>query len=59
MHDDTKVMAVKGCSAWIAVWLAKVGIHQWGDAAAMLASFYSLLLICEWMWKKYRLWRKS
>ena len=48
---------VKVVSAW-----AAVGISSWADVqamagaiAALLAAFYSLLLIGEWWWKKF--WR--
>jgi hypothetical protein len=53
-EHETKMAAVKGASAWAAVGLAKIGVHQWSDVAAMLAALYSLLLICEWCWKKWR-----
>lgn len=33
-------------------WLAAIGISSWSDVAAMLAAFYSLLLIGEWFWKR-------
>lgn len=36
----------KMLSAW-----ALVGVTSWADFAAMLAAFYSLLLIVEWFWK--------
>lgn len=36
-------------------WMAAIGIASWSDFAAMLAAFYSLLLIFEWFWKKF--WR--
>jgi hypothetical protein len=52
--DDTKVAVAKATSAWGAVGLAKIGIHQWSDAAAMAAFLYSVLLIAEWCWKKWR-----
>ena len=35
----------------ISVWAA-VGFTSWTDVAAFLAAVYSLLLICEWLWKK-------
>lgn len=34
------------------VWAA-VGITSWADAAAFLAALYSVLLIAEFMWKKF------
>jgi uncharacterized protein HemY len=39
--------AFKIASAW-----AAVAVTSWADFAAMLAAFYTLLLICEWFWKK-------
>lgn len=39
---------VKIASAW-----AAVAITSWADFAAMLAAFYTMLLIGEWCWKKF------
>jgi hypothetical protein len=51
----------KAASAWGGVAVAKMldalGVHGWGDAAAMVATVYSLILIGEWMWKKTKPWR--
>lgn len=44
--DTMGTALVKGASAW-----AVVGITSWSDVAAMLASCYTGLLICEWVWK--------
>lgn len=33
------------------VWAA-VGITSWADFAAFMAAMYSLLLVCEFVWKK-------
>ena len=54
MEADTKVGVLKAGSAWGAVWLAKVGITGWGDVAAILAALYSLILICEWFYKRWK-----
>lgn len=44
------------------VWAA-VGITSWTEVAAVLAALYSLLLICEFVWKKIvkpiMAWRKG
>jgi hypothetical protein len=52
---------IKAGAAWGGVGISKVleafGIGSWGDFAAMLAAFYSVLLIAEWIWKKWREWR--
>lgn len=39
---------LKIASAW-----ALVGITSWADFAAFLAAIYSLILIGEWVWKKF------
>lgn len=41
------VTAAKVGTAW-----AAVGITSWADAASALAFLYTLLLLCEWVWKK-------
>lgn len=40
------ILLAKGASAW-----AAVGFTSWSDVAAFLASCYTLLLICDWIWK--------
>lgn len=52
MDPETKASLAKGGSAWVAVFLADLGINSWGDVAAMMAALYSLVLICEWVWKR-------
>lgn len=37
----------------ITAWLAAIGIASWSDFAAMVAAVYSLLLIGEWIWKRF------
>lgn len=49
--DTQKALALDGAKAGGA-WLAAVGLGSWSDLAAMLAAFYSLLLIVEWFWKR-------
>lgn len=46
--------AAKAGIAWVGVGLAKLGIHQWSDFAAVLAALYTFLLICEWVWKRWK-----
>lgn len=36
----------------VSLWML-VGISSWTDAAAFLGCIYSLLLISEWVWKKF------
>lgn len=33
--------------------VASFGLASWSDLAAFLAAVYSLLLIVEWVWKKF------
>jgi len=54
MEPDTKAGMTKAGIAWAGVWLAKLGITTWSDVAAFLAALYSLILICEWLWKRLR-----
>lgn len=58
MENDTKLLAVKGGAMWSGVGLSKylssIGVHDWGDAAAVMAFLYSCLLIGEWIYKKVR-----
>jgi hypothetical protein len=49
---------LKAAAAWSGVGVSKflesIGISSWGDFAAMCAAFYSLLLIGEYLWKKWK-----
>lgn len=55
--EEQKNPVVKLLLAWGGVgfskYLAAIGIHSWGDVAAMLAAFYSLFLIIDWIYKKW------
>lgn len=54
-HMDPRA---KAAAAWGGVGVSKfldaIGITSWGDVAAMFAAIYSLILICEWLWKKWK-----
>lgn len=57
MNDDT-ASTVKAGVAWAGVCASKfleaIGIHGWGDVAAMLAAIYSAFLIFDWLRKQWR-----
>jgi hypothetical protein len=54
MNDSTVSAPVaKVISAWITVWTA-TGITSWAQAASAVATIYTLILIGEWFWKKFR-----
>lgn len=38
----------KAATAW-----AAVGITSWAEFASFLAAIYSLILIAEWLWKRF------
>lgn len=50
--------AVKAAAAWggysVSQVLSFFGFHSWGDFAAFCAAVYSLILIGEWLWKKWK-----
>lgn len=56
--DTVNTLLIKGGSTWGAVGLAKylgaIGIHDWGDVAAVFAAIYSFLLIADWIYKKVK-----
>lgn len=56
-HSDTKIMAAKAGAAWggtgLSYYLERVGFNDWGDVAAFLAAVYSLILIGEWVYKRF------
>lgn len=37
----------------VTAWLAGIGVSSWSDFAAMCAATYSVLLIGEWLWKRF------
>lgn len=47
---DQKAGLIAGTKLF-SVWAA-VGITSWADFAAFMAAMYSLLLVCEFVWKK-------
>ncbi len=51
MNDQTQIAnpAVKATSAIAAAGFAGL---TWNEIAAILAALYTLLLICEWVWKR-------
>lgn len=57
MNDD-KASAVRAGIAWggwcVSKFLDAIGIHNWGDVAAMLAAIYSAFLIFDWLRKQWR-----
>jgi len=57
MEEQTNPL-VKFLLAWGGVgfskYLEEIGIHSWADVAAMFAAIYSLFLILDWVWKKWR-----
>jgi hypothetical protein len=38
----------------ISKWLDAIGVHSWSDAAAIVATVYTLILIVDWFWKRWR-----
>ena len=46
--SDVVVPGVKIVSVW-----AAVKITSWADAASAIAFFYTLLLVGEWLWKRF------
>jgi hypothetical protein len=51
MTDTPQTVAAPGIKI-VTAWGA-VAITSWADIAAMLAAVYTLLLILEWLWKKF------
>lgn len=58
---DVSQPVAKMITAWsgvgIAEFLQRLGITNWGDAAAAAACMYTMLLIVEWAYKKISLLR--
>ena len=46
-HTSVDHAALKVGTAWIATIFT-----SWADFAAFLAAIYTMLLICEWIWKR-------
>ena len=56
--SDTVSGVVNAAIAWGLVILAHFGIEKWSDVAAVLASIYTFILICDWAWTHVRWGRK-
>lgn len=56
--DTNQALMIKGGAAWGTVGLSKyldaIGINDWSDLAAMLAAIYSVILIVDWIWKRFK-----
>ncbi|MGK3946827.1 hypothetical protein ABK046_51740, partial [Streptomyces caeruleatus] len=59
VSDQLTAGTMKAGSAWIVVAFSKLGITNWSDLAAVLASIYTTLLIIDWLWKKFSVWRTT
>lgn len=44
--------------AWLGVLLSKLGIHGWSDMAAIATTIFTVLLIADWCFKKFKAWRR-
>jgi hypothetical protein len=53
VSEQVAAPVLKIASAW-----AAVGITSWADAASFVAFCYTLILIIEWAWKKFKATRK-
>lgn len=55
---ENKVAAMKAGAAWggtgVSYYLEQIGFRDWGDVAAFLAAIYSVMLIGEWIYKKWK-----
>ena len=57
MENDTSVMVVRASVSWFGVALSYLGVAHWSDAAAFLASVYTLVMLGEWAYKRLRSFR--
>lgn len=53
MSQDVNHPVAKAAAAWVGAGIS------WNEIAAILASIYSVMLIGEWIWKKYKAWRDT
>lgn len=57
-EPSASASAVKAASVWCVVGLSKgleaIGIHAWSDAAGVAGFVWTLLLIGDWLWRKWR-----
>lgn len=58
-HAATPAAKAMGLGAsWggygLSKWLEAIGVHSWSDAAAIVATVYTLLLIADWCRKKWK-----
>lgn len=55
---EQEAVTLKAVTVWGGVGLSKylafLGINSWGDFAAAVASLWTLLLIGDWLLKKWR-----
>lgn len=51
---DTTKVALVWSGFGVSEALRSLGIHNWSDASGAAATALSLILICDWAWKKYK-----
>lgn len=50
--NDTQISVAQGGAKIASAWAA-VGLTSWADVASALAALYTVILIFEWVWKKF------
>ena len=54
MNSDDGHPVIRACVAWIGVGISHLGIHTWSDAAAVVATVYTGLLIVDWCLRRWK-----
>lgn len=57
--DDRRIQAVAVISgAGTSRYLSVLGLDSWAEASGFVVTVYTLFLIADWLWKKWKEWRK-
>ncbi len=54
MNDNDHTTVAMPAFKIFTAWLAALGLQSWGDFASFLAACYTLILILEWIYKKFK-----
>jgi hypothetical protein len=58
MSEPNSHITAANVVAWSGVGLSRfldsIGIHTWGDFAAMCAALLSVVTLADWAWKKWK-----
>ena len=57
-QPDAAASAAKAGAIWVGVGIGHTQV-SWAELASILAAIYSAMLIVDWIWRKYKSWKRK